>query len=281
MPTKRVSLRILLAATAMAALSVLWACKKPDDAAPPPAAPVEAPAETPATSATPMRYAAKTGAAEVELTLPDAVKSQPDLQARLYAEGVANLKSFAEGAANEQAESGGDEGAPTQPYTRSIEWSVGADTAKLLSLSSLTAEYTGGAHGNAAYGAVLWDKALKRLVAPAGLFNGNVDSVMDRALCDALTAEKKSRLGDGYSPPGPDSWTCPRWRDTPFSLTPSTSPGKAGGLTFHIAPYIAGAYAEGVYEPTVPLTVFRALLKPAYADEFAGSPRPAAVAAGR
>jgi hypothetical protein len=237
------SKRILIAGVAIAAVGLAWGCKKAEAPAARPTAPAtSAPAETPAATPVPSSYSAKTDAAEVELKLPDAIKTQPDLQARLYSEGVANLKSFAEGAASERAEAAGEEGAVQMPpYSRSIEWSVGADTSKLLSLSSLTSEYTGGAHGNAAYGAVLWDKALKRLVGPAGLFAADADAAMDKALCDALTAEKKQRLGETYTAPGPDSWTCPKWRQTPFSLAPSTTAGKAGGLTFHIAPYIAGA----------------------------------------
>ena len=55
-------------------------------------------------------------------------------------------------------------------------------------------------------------------------------------------------------------------------LAPSTTPGKAGGLIFLIGPYQVGPYAEGGYEVAIPQSVFRSLLAPAYADEFAGQP---------
>ena len=45
---------------------------------------------------------------------------------------------------------------------------------------------------------------------------------------------------------------------------------------FLIGPYQVGPYAEGSYEVTVPQAAFRALLAPAYADEFAGTPKPEA-----
>lgn len=268
--------RIMTTGVAVAALALVWGCKKPEapahKGAPPP---VVAADGTPAATASPMSYSATSPAAEVELKLPPALAHEPDLHARLYAEAVRDLKAFAEGAANERAESEGEEGdtAPTQPYSKSIDWSVAADTSKLMSLSSISSEYSGGAHGNAAYASILWDKALKRLIAPTALFGPGADAAMDKALCDALIAEKKSRLGDNYTPPGPE-WSCPRWRDTPFVLTASTTPGKAGGLTFLLAPYLVGAYAEGTYEVTVPLSAFARYLKPAYADEFAGAPRP-------
>lgn len=260
----------------LAALAVAVAlpagCKKPEAAptkAPPP--PIEAAPSTPAGAAAPLSFADKSTAAEVSLKLPAALVRQPDLHARLYAEDVASLRQFSEGAANERAEMGEGNG-PAQPYERAIEWSIGADTSKLLSVWSLQAEYTGGAHGNSSFNAVLWDKALKRQIAPSALFSPGVDAAMDKALCDALIAEKKRRLADTYQAPSPDTWTCPKWRSISFTLSPSTVPGKAGGLTFLIAPYVAGAYAEGDFRITVPRSAFAGFLKPAYADEFAGEP---------
>ncbi len=271
--------RILSAGALMAALA-LSSCKKPDEAPVEHAPPVIETAPPVATGgASPMNFAQKTDAAEVTLKLPRAIAAQPDLHARLYADGVRDLKAFAEGAANERAELAGEDG-PSQPYERTITWTVGADTSKLLSLSSLQSEYTGGAHGNAAFGSVLWDKALKRTISPTGLFGANVDAAMDKALCDALIAEKKARLAETYTPPGQD-WNCPKWRDTPFELAASTMAGKAGGLRFLIGPYVAGSYAEGTYEPVVPFSAFSRYLKPAYADEFAGSPRPTPAAAAQ
>lgn len=270
------AMRVLTTGAAMAVLAFAWGCRKKDEPAHKgPPATVEAPNGTAPATGSPMSYSANTPAAEVALKLPAIISHEPDLHARLYAEGVRDLKAFAEGSANARAEEGGEEGeTAAPPYNKTIEWSLGADTSKLLSLSSLQSEYTGGAHGNASYGSVLWDKALKRLIAPTALFAPGADAAMDKALCDALIAEKQARLGADYTPPSADTWTCPKWRDTPFELAASTAAGKAGGLTFLIAPYVAGAYAEGTYEPTVPLAAFRAFLKPAYADEFAGAPRP-------
>jgi len=268
--------RMVMTGAALAVLALAWGCKKPEAPAhrpaPPPAAGADA---TPAAAATPMSYSSTSPAAVVELKLPAALAHEPDLHARLYAEAVRDLKAFAEGSANARAEEVGEDpdSAPAQPYSKSIDWSVAADTTKLMSLSSIASEYSGGAHGNAAYASLLWDKALKHLIAPTALFAPGADAAMDKALCDALIAEKKSRLGDNYTPPGAD-WNCPKWRDTPFVLTASTTPGKAGGLTFLLAPYLVGAYAEGTYEVTVPLSAFARYLKPAYADEFAGAPRP-------
>ena len=67
-------------------------------------------------------------------------------------------------------------------------------------------------------------------------------------------------------------WTCPKAVSTPFVLAPSTTPGKAGGVVFLIGAYQIGPYSDGPYRLAVPQAVFRSLLNPAYADEFAGAP---------
>ena len=40
-------------------------------------------------------------------------------------------------------------------------------------------------------------------------------------------------------------WACPKASETAFVLTPGTTPGKAGGLTFLVGPYVIGPYSDG------------------------------------
>lgn len=262
-------------APSVAALALLVAagltvagCKKKEEATVPIGpAPVDAAPSTPAEAGAPLSFANKTADAEIALKLPAELARQPDLHARLYADGVKELKAFSEGATGERAEAGA-EGIP--PYSKEITWSLGADTGKLLSLERTDYEFAGGAHPNHSSQAVLWDKSLKRLVQPGQLIRGD-GAGLDKALCDALYAAKKDRLGADATPPG-DGWECPKWSSTPFVLVPSTTGGKAGGLKFLIAPYVAGPYAEGGYEVVVPLSAVQGSLAAAYADEFAGQP---------
>lgn len=256
-----------------AALSI-GACKRKDDAPEPaaPALPGVAPAvETPADAAAPFAYKAATPHAQVELTLPASLKGQPDLHAQLYAQGVRDLRAFADGAMGERSEMA-DEGIEVPPYARGIAYSTSAETSKLLSLEKKEYEYAGGAHPNSAYGEVIWDKAMKRAIQPMALFRKDADFArLDAALCAALVKAKAQR--PGAVPLGGDTWTCPKWRDSTFVLAPSSQPGKAGGLTFLFPPYAVGPYAEGAYEITIPYEVFASALAPAYADEFAGAPK--------
>lgn len=262
---------------AVAGVAVLAAgCQRrdaEDTAAEAPAASPEAPLETPADQAAPLTYESASEHAEVELKLPPAVTGHPDLHARLYSEGVAQLRQFTEGARGDRTEYGGDMALPA--FTQSIEWTAGAETGKLFSLGRQVYEYTGGAHPNAGYGALLWDKALRRVVEPAQLFRRGADlSPLDQALCEAINAAKRERSPDAQPVRLGDNrgFACPRAVETPFVLAPSTTGGKAGGLRFLVSPYIVGPWAEGGYEVVVPQTAFRSLLAPAYADEFAGEP---------
>lgn len=263
-----------LIVTAAVALT-LSACDRRQREAPAgPEAPAEQPAVTPADGAAPMTYESENSFAQVNLALPDAVRAQPDLHARLYAEAVRELRTFSEGAQADRTEYEGDMDLP--PYSKHIDYVAAGETGKLISLQRNSSEYTGGAHPNPAYGAVIWDKALKQFVQPAQLFRRGADlSALDQALCDAINTARRGRNPQAETiglNPTQGGWSCPRAGTTPFVLAPSTTPGKAGGLVFLIGPYQVGPYAEGGYEIAVPQSVFRSLIAPAYADEFAGQP---------
>lgn len=271
MSAQKSGLRLMLIAS-VAALS-LAACNREREKAAPDAAPAGAGAVvTPADAAAPFGYESKTPYASVTLTLPSALKAQPDLHAALYAETVRDLRQFVEGAQADRTEAGAEPGMP--PYEKTIELKAAGETAKLFSLERVDYDFTGGAHGNSLFAGVLWDKALKRRITAAELFRKGADSrALDQALCAAINAAKKGR--DPAAQPvalGGSDWACPRALATPFVLTPGTTGGKAGGLTFLIGPYQVGPYAEGPYEVVVPQTAFRSLIAAAYADEFGGAP---------
>lgn len=259
---------LLLTAAVSATLS---ACNRErEPAAPPPAAPGAAAVVTPAEAAAPMAFESKTPYADVRLTLPDAIKSQTDLHARLYAEEVRRLRQFTEGAQGELTEAGADADRPK--YQKTITITAAAETGKLLSLKRTDFDYSGGAHPNTLMDGLLWDKALKRRVGIADLFGKGADlTALDQALCSAINTAKRARVPDSASVTlGGKDFSCPRAADTPFVLTPGDTPGKAAGLTFLIGPYQVGPYVEGAYEIAIPAAVFRSLLAVAYSGEFGG-----------
>lgn len=261
--------RALLLTAAVAA--TLSACNRErEPAAPPPAAPGPAAVVTPAEAAAPMAFESKTPYADVRLTLPDAIKSQTDLHARLYADEVRRLRQFTEGAQGELTEAGAE---PDRPkYQKTITVIAAAETGKLLSLKRTDFDYSGGAHPNTLMDGLLWDKALKRRIWIADLFGKGADlTALDQALCSAINAAKRARVPDspGVTLGGKD-FSCPRAADTSFVLTPGDTPGKAAGLTFLIGPYQVGPYVEGAYEIAIPAAAFRSLLAVAYSSEFGG-----------
>lgn len=257
-----------------AALAVgLSACNRdrepvPGDA---PLPPGEAAAVIPADAAAPMAFNSKTPWADVGLSLPDAVRPQADLHARLYAEEMRLLRQFVEGAQGELTEAGADTDRPK--YEKTITVTAAAETGKLLSLRRVDLDYSGGASRNTLTSGILWDKALKRRLGFADLFRRNADlTALDQALCAAINTAKRARVPNSAAITlgGRPGSSCPRAVDTAFVLAPGTTAGKVAGLIFFINPYQVGPGVEGGYEIAIPAGVFRSLLAVAYADDFAG-----------
>lgn len=268
--------RKALICAALLALAAASACSRkpePQSSAPAVAASSRQPAPASSAPPPPLSFQQTTPAASVALKLPAELTREPELHRRLYAAEVKDLKAFSDSAKAEFAEMGAS-ASGALPSEKREDWSVAADTSKLLSLRNLTYEFdTGGAHPNLVFGAILWDKALKRPITLVSLFKPGADMApVEAALCDGLRVERRQRFGAARAV-GDAGSGCPRLDDTPFQLTPSTAPGKAAGLTFLVSPYALGSMAEGPYEVTVPHAAFANLLSPAYADEFAGKPQ--------
>jgi hypothetical protein len=267
--TRMTALRALLLTTAL--VTGLSACNRDREPAPPAPAPGEAAVVTPADAAAPMSFESKTPWADVHLTLPDAIKPQTDLHARLYAEEVRLLRQFTEGAQGELTEAGAD--TDRSKYQKIITVTAAAETGKLFSLKRVDYDNSGGAHPNTLAGGILWDKALKRRIGLTDLMTKGADlTALDQALCSAINAARRARVPTSASITlgGRPGASCPRAADTAFVLAPGTLPGRAAGLVFLIGPYQVGSYAEGGYEIAIPVTGFRSLLAVAYAEDFGG-----------
>ncbi|MGH7028133.1 RsiV family protein [Brevundimonas sp.] len=262
------SARILLVTVAVAAS--LAACQRAE----------KKEAETPkasaeATATGPLKYESATQWAKVSLTLPEAIKTQPELYAALYRQEVAELAKYAEGAQADRTEAGGE--SAMGPYEKTIVYGDAVQTGRLFSAMRTDFDYSGGAHPNTVATALLWDKTEKRRITPADLFAKGADlSSLERALCDAVNTAKKARPGATPVKVGGDMWSCPKLKDLAIVLAPGDAPGqsggKAGGLTFLFDAYAVGPYVEGPYYLTLPASTFQSLLAPAYASEFGGKP---------
>lgn len=277
-PLKRPAVIIGGAAAVVVAGAVAWIVlgNRSETPAPAPTGPAAVAPAAPSGAALPSEFKSESQYAEVELKLPDALKSQADLHTQLYDEAVRDLRAFSEGSQADRSEAGGD--LHLGPYQKTIGYDDEVETGKLFSLARTDYEFTGGAHGNTTFAGVIWDKAQQTRVGQDALFRRGADlAPLDAALCAAINAEKKKRdpaaetlsLASGAS----DTWSCPRAAQTPYVLAEGTEAGKAGGLTFLIGPYIVGPYSDGPMEVSLPQVTIRPLLAPAYAEEFAGQPK--------
>lgn len=147
---------------------------------------------------------------------------------------------------------------PFHQHDATREWKVVTETPRLLSLSGETYRFTGGAHGNTALESLVWDKAKARRIDPRAMFES--PAAMQRVLgpgwCAWLKRERRRRLGS--DPGSNDIFPCPPISDLTVLLG-STDRRAIDRIGLVAGQYVAGSYAEGMYEMTVPVTP--ALLK--------------------
>ena len=148
-------------------------------------------------------------------------------------------------------------------------WDVVADLPRFLSLSASFYAYTGGAHGNGAFDALVWDREAKAGFDPKAMFTS--PDALQKALggpwCNALKTERQKRLGPDYSDDG--FFQCPPIADLTV-LAGSSGKRAFDRIGLIAAPYVAGSYAEGSYELTFPVTpAVLAAVKPEYKEAFA------------
>ena len=264
MTSYRVPLRALLLTAAVA--TTLGACQRTEKKAPEAS---KAVAEAAATG--PLKYDSATPYAKTSLTLPDAIKTQPELYNSLYRQEVADLAKYAEGAQADRTEAGGD--SAMGPYEKTIVYGDPVQTSRLFSAMRTDFDYSGGAHPNTVATALLWDKTEKRRITPTDLFAKGADTAaLERSLCAAVNTAKKARPGAQPISTKADTWSCPKLKDVALVLAPGSTANKAAGLTFLLDAYAVGPYAEGPYYITLPASAFQTLLAPAYAAEFSGQP---------
>jgi hypothetical protein len=164
---------------------------------------------------------------------------------------------------------------PYRTYETSRVWQRVTRTPRFLSLSREDYVFTGGAHGSPSSGGLLWDKRAQQVRTPKSLFTSEaaLGAAVRTAYCNGLTVERKKK-GMGADPV-PDVFAqCPAMKE--LTLLLGSTDGRAFDRIGLIAdPYVAGSYAEGAYEVTLPLThAMIAAVKPAYRTAFAVS-RPA------
>lgn len=163
---------------------------------------------------------------------------QPALFARLHAEALESLATTRAEAIRDRKASGF-----TQPYSSMTDWTLSYDGPRLIALVAQESQFTGGAHPNTGYRGLIWDKAAQRKIAFVDVFTdwANARPLLQRAACEALGVERKTRRRGAIL--SGDFDKCP-----PLDQATLVPFGDYGALRVIYSPYVAGPYAEGVYD---------------------------------
>ncbi|HTI30868.1 MAG TPA: DUF4163 domain-containing protein [Sphingomonas sp.] len=159
---------------------------------------------------------------------------------------------------------------PFNGWAATREWKVVTETPRFLSLSLAGYAFSNGAHGSAFFDGLLYDKTARQRVKPVALFvsSSGLSRTIRTDFCRALDKQREEKRGTKVS------------RNDMFGecIDPLNSTlilGSRSGRAFDrigilIGPYEAGAYAEGTYDVTLPVTpAIIAQVKPAYRGAFA------------
>lgn len=200
---------------------------------------------------------------------PAAVEAIPALRDVLRAEMEAERRQARQWAEEGRA-TARENGLEFQPHHYSRGWQVAGDTPQLLSLTASEESFSGGAHGNIAFAAILWDRGEDRRVSAAEVLGQRALERMTDRYCASLDAERSERRGEPVRRDAEDPHTlCPPIAEQLLVPKDSDGDGRFDTLDIWFAPYAAGSYAEGAYFAEVP---FRARdladIRDAYRDAF-------------
>ncbi|MHA7819192.1 MAG: PdaC/SigV domain-containing protein [Erythrobacter sp.] len=194
----------------------------------------------------------------------------PALDAWMRAQGERTRTDFAAKAAEAEADAQQHD-YDYRRHASTWSWEASADTPRLLALVARSYAYTGGAHGNSYFDAMVWDRQGTREepLETLALFNDvpALEVALREPYCKTLADARLERIGEaGLGGSIPEN--CPTLGELSVAL--GTSNGRViDRLVLLSAPYVVGSYAEGSYEIEVPLDPdMLALVRPAFQSEF-------------
>ena len=188
----------------------------------------------------------------------------------LRADQAAMLKEAGAMAAQDRAEAKGN-GYPFRQHYFSRSWQVTANTQRFLSLLGATETFTGGAHGNRGYKTLIWDRSNEELVDFYDIFSSRDAFVAATRsdYCEELNRMREEKRGSPVPQDGNDFLNgCPNYDE--LNILPFSGNGKViDRILFMAGPYVAGPWAEGDYEISLPVTeAVRSAIEPSYRADF-------------
>lgn len=132
-------------------------------------------------------------------------------------------------------------------------WERAGSTPQLLSLTATTGSYTGGAHPNTTYGALLWDADGDRATEITVLLGAAALERLGRRYCHLLDEERgRRREAPVVADPNDQFSICPPIAEQVLAPADKDGNGRFDTLEALLAPYVAGPYVEGDYLIEVP-----------------------------
>ena len=210
--------------------------------------------------------------AEVSYTYPAQARAIPALKQWLDRQAAALRTDTIAQATSDRADAKKD-GRTFIPYTADRSWQVVTDTPRFLSLSQTRSDFTGGAHGNTNFSAMVWDRQTSARLTPLSFFTspGALSAAIKSGFCRQLQAQRaEKRDGDVKSGTEIDEFDKCIDPITATVILGSSTHQKFDRIGILIAPYQAGPYVEGTYEATLPVTpAVLAAVKPEWRGYFA------------
>ena len=231
---------------------LLSACGDEPDGQPPNRAPEGRDAgpksESPTPSAKPFSVETKNDLIEYDFSYPAEAAAIPELVKRFAGEMD---KEKSELVANAEEDKAMREklGTDFNPFSASTAYETSGQSDRLLSLRFDSGGYTGGAHGYASTGALLWDRQAKREIKFADLFAeaSNRDRLLTQRWCDSLNKAREEKRGEPAGGGGMFD-DCPTLDDVSIIPIDGNKDGKFEKLLVVASPYVAGPWVEGDYE---------------------------------
>jgi hypothetical protein len=226
---------------------------------------------TPAPAVRPFSVDTKTDLIEFDFSWPVEAAAIPELVRRFTAEMDKAKADLVAGAEQDQAMRE-KLGTDFNPFSASTAYATAGQSARLLSLRVDANGYTGGAHGFASTGALLWDREGRREVKFADLFaeRSNRDRLLTQRWCDSLNKARQEKRGEAVGGGGIFD-DCPTLDDVSIIPVDGDKDGRFERLLVVASPYVAGPWVEGAYEIGLPVNAdLVAALKSEFKPSFTG-----------
>jgi hypothetical protein len=234
----------------------------------------EAAAQPPSSPAAhPFSVSEKTSLYDFEYGWPAEAAAVPELDARFRKE-MGEAKAELISVAKEDRSERTVRGYTTSPHATLFGYETAGQSERLLSLVSTVYRFTGGAHGFNGSNALLWDRKLARELSLQDLLASGQSwtGAIRQPFCVLLDRERQERREE---PVNRDDLfgNCPELKDVTVAPADTDKNGRFDHIAITADQYVAGPYAEGPYDISLPITAkMIERLKPEYASSF--EPRP-------